>query len=191
MTTIGLKLKEVRKSKGCSQEELSFRTNVSLRTIQRIEKSENEPRGKTLQLLCKALEVNVEDLLDYGKQEDAGVLRMLYLSVLIGIVLPLGNIIGPALFWALKKDKYQEVENVGKHILVFQVVYAVVTALLVGSWTLGKILQYKYSYILLVLFFLVSVYNYGTAIYGGINIMYKKKLYYYFSYNLRRENNAL
>lgn len=182
MKTIGLKLREIRKRKGHSQEELSFKTNVSLRTIQRIEKGENEPRGKTLQLLCNALDVKIEELVDFGKQEDKGVLSALYLSVLTGVILPLGNIIVPALFWVLNKEKYKEVNNVGKHILISQVVYAVISTLLIVSWTLTKILQLSYSQVLLVLFVSFSIYNYAMAIYGSIKIKNSGKRYFFWCY---------
>ena len=46
MNLVGVKIKELRKKKGFSQEELAETAKVNLRTIQRIENNENEPRGK-------------------------------------------------------------------------------------------------------------------------------------------------
>jgi len=43
MNEIGQKIREVRKRKGLSQEELAESAKVNLRTIQRIENNENEP----------------------------------------------------------------------------------------------------------------------------------------------------
>ena len=48
MSIIGKKISETRKSKGLTQEELAELSKVNLRTIQRIENNESEPRGKTL-----------------------------------------------------------------------------------------------------------------------------------------------
>lgn len=62
MNEIAKKIVESRKSKGLSQEELAELSKVNLRTIQRIENNENEPRGKTLILVCDALDLNVEEL---------------------------------------------------------------------------------------------------------------------------------
>lgn len=62
MSEIAKKIVESRKSKGLSQEELAELSKVNLRTIQRIENNENEPRGKTLILVCDALDLNVEEL---------------------------------------------------------------------------------------------------------------------------------
>lgn len=67
MNEIGKKLKELRTKKGLSQEELAESASINLRTIQRIENNESEPRGNTLNQICKVLDVNAEDILDYGK----------------------------------------------------------------------------------------------------------------------------
>jgi transcriptional regulator with XRE-family HTH domain len=58
MDSIGNKILELRKAKGLTQEELAELSKVNLRTIQRIENSENEPRGKTLSLICEVLEID-------------------------------------------------------------------------------------------------------------------------------------
>ena len=56
-------LPELRNRKGFSQEILAEESGLSLRTIQRIENSENVPRGKTLNLICDVLEIDVEELM--------------------------------------------------------------------------------------------------------------------------------
>ncbi|MFD1162530.1 helix-turn-helix domain-containing protein [Hwangdonia seohaensis] len=58
MNSIGTKIFETRKSRGLTQEELAELSKVNLRTIQRIENNENEPRGKTIDLICNALEID-------------------------------------------------------------------------------------------------------------------------------------
>lgn len=68
MGIIGEKISERRKAKGLTQEELAELSKVNLRTIQRIENSESEPRGKTLILICEVLDINLEDLLNSKKQ---------------------------------------------------------------------------------------------------------------------------
>jgi transcriptional regulator with XRE-family HTH domain len=68
MSTIGDIISSIRKTKGLTQEELAELSKVNLRTIQRIENSENEPRGKTLLLICEVLDVNLEDLLSSNEQ---------------------------------------------------------------------------------------------------------------------------
>lgn len=124
MKSIGLKIKEIRLKKGMPQEELAAQSQVSLRTIQRIENNENEPRGKTMQLLCETLEINIEELLDYGKNEDRQFMMLFHLSVLAGIFIPIGNIILPLILWLTKKDKIQGLQKIGARLLNFQMVWS-------------------------------------------------------------------
>lgn len=61
---IGNKISEIRKSKGLTQEKLAELSKVNLRTIQRIENNENEPRGNTLNLICDVLEIDCHYLIN-------------------------------------------------------------------------------------------------------------------------------
>lgn len=97
MNTIGKKILEIRKRKGLSQEELSTLAKINLRTLQRIEKDETEPQGNTVKRICNILEVNIEDILDYGRKEDNNFLILFHLSVLSFLIIPLGNIILPTI----------------------------------------------------------------------------------------------
>lgn len=62
MTDLGIKIKEARKRKGISQDELAELSSVNLRTIQRIENNENKPRVKTLVLICDALDIDRNEI---------------------------------------------------------------------------------------------------------------------------------
>ena len=55
---IGIVIKEVRKRKGLTQMELSDQTNISIRTIQRIEKDAVEPSLYSLKRISEVLEFN-------------------------------------------------------------------------------------------------------------------------------------
>ena len=70
MNLLAKKISEHRKIKGLTQEELAEQAKVNLRTIQRIENSESEPRSKTLQLICDVLEVDIKDLLVKQNQKN-------------------------------------------------------------------------------------------------------------------------
>ena len=121
METIGEKLTEVRKRKGLSQEALSDLAKINLRTLQRIEAGESEPRGHTLKSLCDVLEINIEDILDYGKKEDRKYLIYLHLSVIMGLFIPVGDIIVPLILWLTQKDKIISLDKQGKNILNFRI----------------------------------------------------------------------
>ena len=56
------KLLAARKKKGLTQEELAERTNITVRTIQRIENSETTPRPHTLRTIAAALDLSWEEL---------------------------------------------------------------------------------------------------------------------------------
>ncbi|MGE4567622.1 MAG: multiprotein-bridging factor 1 family protein [Bacteroidales bacterium] len=53
---LGLKILDVRQTKGLTQEELVTLCNINVRTLQRIESGEVEPRGSTIRLISKALD---------------------------------------------------------------------------------------------------------------------------------------
>jgi transcriptional regulator with XRE-family HTH domain len=60
----GLLIKELRTKKGLTQEELADLTELSVRTIQRIENGEVDPRAYTLQMISKALDVDFSLFVD-------------------------------------------------------------------------------------------------------------------------------
>ncbi|MCX2745541.1 helix-turn-helix transcriptional regulator [Mangrovivirga sp. M17] len=63
MNSVARKIILTRKEKGITQEELAEKSKVNIRTIQRIENCENEPRGKTLQLICEVLDLNPQAII--------------------------------------------------------------------------------------------------------------------------------
>ena len=139
MKNIGSKLKEIRIRKGLSQDELSELSNVSLRTIQRIEQNHNEPRGNTLHLICAALNIDVEEVLEYGKEEKSDFMVYFHLSVLSFIVLPVGNIILPLILWLTKRDKIIGLDETGKSVLYFQVVWTILSFMSFMAFVIAKI----------------------------------------------------
>ena len=121
METIGERIVSIRKQKGLTQEALSELAGINLRTLQRIEKDETSPRGNTLQMLCRALDVPVEDLIDYGKDEDREFLCWFQLSPIAGLLIPLGQIILPLILWLTKRDKIKDLYEQGANLINFQI----------------------------------------------------------------------
>lgn len=64
MTSIGKKVSELRKLKGLSQEDLAELAQINVRTIQRIENNKNTPRGNTLILISKSLDIDSNELIN-------------------------------------------------------------------------------------------------------------------------------
>lgn len=168
MKEIGNKIREVRKKKGLAQEELADASGINLRTIQRIENNESEPRGKTLHLICDVLGINAEDILDYGKKSDRSYLVILHFSVMIFLVIPIGNIILPLILWMSQKDKIVGLKEVGANLLNFQIVWSVVTFISITTFSLLRIMHIEGHMIFLYLFLTLYVVNFITPVIFGI-----------------------
>ncbi|GMN06382.1 hypothetical protein MTsPCn5_17710 [Croceitalea sp. MTPC5] len=59
---LGLRISELRKQKGFTQEELVEQCNINVRTLQRIENGEVSPRSYTVKTILSALEYDLESL---------------------------------------------------------------------------------------------------------------------------------
>jgi len=120
-TDLSKKIKELRIRLGLSQDELATTSQLNLRTVQRVENGETEPRGDTLKRLANALNVTPNDLIEWTEQEDRGFLTFLNLSALAFLAFPLLGIIVPLALYMLKKDKIKHIDYTGKRILNFQI----------------------------------------------------------------------
>lgn len=67
-----------------------------------------------------------------------------HVAVFIGVLIPLGNVIGPLVIWLMKRDEYAFVADQGKEVLNFQItvliamfVSAVLTLVFIGFLLLG------------------------------------------------------
>jgi transcriptional regulator with XRE-family HTH domain len=119
------RIKELRSRRGYSQEELAERSGLSLRTIQRIENGETEPRGDSLTRLAAAFDVTVDDPADWGLVEDRGVIASMNLSTLSFIIFPLLGIIVPLIIWLPKKDKVKKLNDAARELLNFQITWTI------------------------------------------------------------------
>ncbi len=157
MNLLGKRLTGLRKQKGFTQEELADRANIHTRTLQRIEKGETEPRGHTLNNLCHALNIDAEEILTYGKEEDRQYLVVLHLSVLSFFILPLGNIIVPLLMWLNKRKKIISLNEQGINILNFQIIWTVIIYGVFVLFALAKLESWGgYGFLLYALVFLCA-----------------------------------
>ncbi len=117
------RVKDLRNRRGISQELLAENSGLSLRTIQRIENGETEPRGDTLKRLAIALDVTPDELIDWTQIEDKAFIFNLNSSALSFILFPLLGIIVPFILWVNKKDKIKDVYQAGVEILNFQITW--------------------------------------------------------------------
>ena len=122
---LGLKVSELRKEKGFTQEQLAEFCEVTPRTIQRIESGEVEPRAFTRNSLSNTLEF------DLG-QNDIGNERFwvaaLHLSSMFCIVLI------PLLIWSRLKNRSFQIDKHGRQVMNFQI--TITLALFTGIFCL-------------------------------------------------------
>lgn len=120
---IGEFIKEQRIRKGYTQEELASKIDTSVRTVQRIEKGEVDPRSFTLQAISEALDIEFDKLISFGHKnirtdkpkKDSLWIGLLHLSGLFILVIP------PIIIWMLKKNEVEGIRNHAIDVINFQI----------------------------------------------------------------------
>ena len=175
-TELQRRVREQRVRRGLSQEELAERANLSLRTIQRIERGATAPRGDTLKRLAVALQVSPDDLIDWQEEEDHNVLTVMNLSQLAFVAFPLLGLIIPLAIWILKKNAIRHVDSVGQAILNFQATWNLVLFTLYSFALLTILLQRSVAPWLFYSFFSVvgALYLYNLILIVANTLGYRK-----------------
>ena len=122
---LGLRIKELRKQKGMSQELLADESGLSLRTIQRIENGHTNPTGETLKRLSNALNVNPDELIDWSIKKDKRYLTFLNLSALTFLFFPLLGILIPFILYTSRKGKIKNINKLGKGLINFEITWTI------------------------------------------------------------------
>jgi transcriptional regulator with XRE-family HTH domain len=134
----GKLIKDLRIKKGMTQEELADKTEVSARTIQRIENGEVDPRAYTLQMIAKALEVDYNLFVGNEPDDEQEIqqvnannwLGLLHFSGIIPLIFP------SVIIWSYKKDKIKGMSEHYRDVLGFQL--KVWVGILAGCWIYYK-----------------------------------------------------
>jgi transcriptional regulator with XRE-family HTH domain len=134
-TPIGEQLKSFRRNKGMSQERLAEASRISIRTIQRIENGSSTGSAYTVAALARALQVEITDL--YAGEElnrmtmpeGVRIVKMMNLVALAVIIVPLTNILFPAILFRKNRHDKTVGESGGK-ILSFQILWTLMTILM-------------------------------------------------------------
>lgn len=114
---LGLKVAELRQQKGLTQERLAELCEVSLRTIQRIESGEVDPRAYTVHCLGRSLDF------DFGEPNtthESLWLAALHVSSVFNILLI------PLLLWLWKRSQSYRIDQQGRQVLNFQITMTLV-----------------------------------------------------------------
>lgn len=134
--SLGQKIKELRSRQGFSQDQLADQTKLSLRTIQRIENNETDPRGETLNRLATVLNLSTHELFDWTEKEDNTYLVLINLSALSFLLFPILGILMPLAVWMFKRDKIKYMNETGRYLINFQITWCLML-LIVFLWLIG------------------------------------------------------
>ena len=130
---LSTQIQQLRKQKGLSQEALAERSGLSVRTIQRIEAGVSKPRVFTLKVLANALEVSMTEL-EMTEQvaakslKDYRYVKLMNLSILSYLVMPLANIVFPLIIWRQQKED-KLAKELGAKLISFQIWWTLMSIL--------------------------------------------------------------
>lgn len=126
-----------RKLKGLTQDQLSEKTTVGVRTIQRIEKGDVQPHLQTAKLLAIGLGIEVDDLIPLENPKEEIIQRkwmlLLHGSPFLGLIIPFASILFPLFLWIHKADDNKTYNEHGKAIINFHcsiILYFIISLLL-------------------------------------------------------------
>lgn len=124
--TIGEKVSNYRRAQGLTQEMLVETSGISLRTLQRIEKDNSQPRSHTLKSIAQALNIEFNQLsaptMTTAKVDKFTTLRSMILLSLVFMAVPFMNIIAPLLLW--RKHRAEPIiDSTGRKIISFQILW--------------------------------------------------------------------
>lgn len=174
-SSIGERLKYNRKIKGYSQEELADRTNVTVRTIQRIEKEEVSPHLNTIKLLAVALEIEVEELITLENPKEETIkkkwLLLMHTTPLAGLMLPLLNILIPLFLWIHKREDNPIYNEHGIKVINFQITVVILAILsFVSLLTIEK-----WGFFIFISVIPICI---GIMLFNIVYVLKKNKCYY-------------
>jgi len=195
LPTIMSKLKAIREQKNLTQEELSEKSKISVRTIQRIEAG-TEPKGHTRRALAQTLEIEEDALLEdipqfipeadqveeSVEEEPVSVpvnyayIKIINLSSLLFILLPPLNILAPLLLMFTMKQK----NNLVRQIISVQMIWTVMAPII---FIIGIFLKLGRPFTL-ILMLLIVLSNVFIIIRNAAEIDRNRKLYFYLKFSM-------
>ena len=172
------KVQFYREKLNLTQKELSEKSGISIRTIQRIE-SGITPKGFTAKALAKALNVDEDSLNKELEEIDITTINIINLSSLIFVFIPILNFIIPLVISTFKKEK----STITKQIITIQILWSLTFI------TLYFILQiFNFDElgrnIGVILILLLIFLNAFIIIRNSIELNKKKNLFFQFNFNI-------
>jgi transcriptional regulator with XRE-family HTH domain len=153
------KLKKNREKLNLTQEELTDKSGISIRTIQRIE-SGNEPKGQTLKILAKTLGIKENELLEKEEAQieiKSTLIKIINLSSLPFTIIPLANIIIPLVIMFAKKQfnpLAKQIVSIQILWLIFAVIIFMLSSFMKNWFSLGN----KFSLVVMIFLVLSNIF---------------------------------
>lgn len=168
-----------RKQQGLSQEKLSEKSSVTVRTIQRIEKASVNPHLDTLKLLAVGLGIQLEDLkpLDNPKKESIQTkwLLLFHGLPLLGVVVPFFNIFMILFLWVHKREDNPIYDSHGRKIINYNI--SITLIFILAFIALLTVEGYGFLF-----FVSVVPLNFAIIIFNMFYVVNKQKCYYPFAF---------
>lgn len=148
---LGKRIYQLRKGKGLTQEELVEQCNINVRTIQRIEAGEVNPRSYTVKLILEVLGEDLHIIEEYPTKEDITIswtkkeLQILNYSWVFGLFYSILTLVGVLMeiYFATSN-----VSNLG--VLAFRIPFAIAFFILIIPFLRGyKVIAEKFNNTLL------------------------------------------
>ncbi len=178
------RVKDLRKRKGFSQEELGKISGLSLRTIQRIENGETKPTGETLKRLSNSLDITRDELFNWGVKKAS--LKKTFKTKFDYCHIFEDKIVltkSPEIK-DLVADYTKSINYFFKTLMVFFISIPIFTALSVFMYYDGKLgislFSGAFAFFFLVMSFYSMLFTSGTSViktHTIIKIKFKKKLF--------------
>jgi transcriptional regulator with XRE-family HTH domain len=175
------KLIAYREKLNYTQSELSEKSGISVRTIQRIEAGANL-KGHTLKAIAEALNVTPAELTDSSKeniQYNYPLIKLINLSCLLFFI-PFANIVIPLLIMYLKKEK----NALTKQIVSIQILWVIATITLFFATEILQNLLLLNEQLSIIILLLCSFLNLFIIIRNSIGIDKNKQLYIKLNYSV-------
>ena len=175
---LGLKITELRKQKGLTQEELVEQCNINVRTLQRIENGEVSPRSYTVKTILSALDYDYESLQE-GKSntklaqipatEAKSIYNLLTMAWVAGIFFFIASIFeGFTDYVRIDDDAY--IFGQWGHVVIKALVIVFNGLVLYGFLIAGNVLKNHLMKIASILMFLVLLMYYSLDIISVFNM---------------------
>ena len=174
------KLTLYREKLNLTQEALSLKSGISIRTIQRIESGQN-PKGHTLKALAKALDIPEKDLLNSTDKIDdinINLTNLINLSSIFVVYIPILNFLVPYVFALHKK----QMNRLSKQIISIQIIWSMMYILVFFIGNMIDLEDFGRDLFLILLLFMVFT-NVFITLRNSIAIVRDHNLYFKFSFS--------